>query len=81
MKRIAEPNALGVLLIKPQFEVGRTGTVDGLVKDPKVRQEAIDRVTARFVAGGCQIVGHVRSSIAGAKKGNVERLVCLHFPV
>ena len=80
MKRIAAPRALGVLLIKPQFEVGRTGTVDGLVKDPKVRQEAIDRVTADFEAAGCQIIGHVRSSIAGAKKGNVEELVCLHFP-
>ena len=77
MKRIAAPNALGVLLIKPQFEVGRTGTVDGLVKDPKVRQEAIDRVTAEFVAGGCKIVGHVHSSIAGAKKGNVEELSVL----
>lgn len=80
MKRIAAPRALGVLLIKPQFEVGRTGTVDGLVKDPKVRQEAIDRVTGDFEAAGCQIIGHVRSSIAGAKKGNVEELVCLHFP-
>ena len=50
------------------------------MKDLKIRQEAIDRVTAEFAAGGCQIVGHVRSSIAGAKKGNVEELVCLHFP-
>lgn len=80
MKRIAVPNALGVLLIKPQFEVGRTGTVEGLVKDPKIRQAAIDRVTAEFEVAGCKIVGHVRSSIAGAKKGNVEELVCLHFP-
>ena len=80
MKRIAAPNALGVLLIKPQFEVGRDGTVEGLVKDPKIRQEAIDRVTAEFESAGCRIVGHVRSSIAGAKKGNVEELVCLHFP-
>lgn len=80
MKRIAAPNAMGVLLIKPQFEVGRTGTVDGLVKDPKIRQEAIDRVTAEFEAEGCRIIGHVQSSIAGAKKGNVEELVCLHFP-
>ena len=80
MKRIAAPNALGVLLIKPQFEVGKTGTVGGLVKDPKIRQAAIDRVTAEFEAAGCTIVGHVQSSIAGAKKGNIEELVCLHFP-
>ena len=80
MKRIAAPNALGLLLIKPQFEVGRNDTVDGLVKDPTIRQEAIDRVTTEFEGAGCKIVGHVRSSLAGAKKGNVEELVCLHFP-
>ena len=80
MKRIAAPNALGLLLIKPQFEVGRNDTVDGLVEDPVIRQAAIDRVTTEFEASGCKIVGHVRSSIAGAKKGNVEELVCLHFP-
>ena len=80
MIRIAAPNALGVLLIKPQFEVGRTDTVGGRVKDPKIRQAAIDRVTEEFESAGCQIIGHVASSIAGAKKGNIEELVCLHFP-
>ena len=80
MIRIAAPDALGVLLIKPQFEVDRTGTVGGLVKDPKIRQAAIDRVTAEFESAGCKIIGHVASSIAGAKKGNIEELVCLHFP-
>ena len=80
MLRIAAPDALGVLLIKPQFEVDRTGTVGGLVKDPRIRQAAIDRVTAEFESAGCQIIGHVASSIAGAKKGNIEELVCLHFP-
>ena len=80
MIRIAAPDALGVLLIKPQFEVDRTGTVGGLVKDPRIRQAAIDRVTAEFESAGCKIIGHVASSIAGAKKGNIEELVCLHFP-
>ena len=80
MLRIAAPDALGVLLIKPQFEVDRTGTVGGLVKDPRIRQAAIDRVTAEFESAGCKIIGHVASSIAGAKKGNIEELVCLHFP-
>ena len=80
MLRIAAPDALGYLLIKPQFEVDRTGTVGGLVKDPRIRQAAIDRVTAEFESAGCKIIGHVASSIAGAKKGNIEELVCLHFP-
>ena len=55
MKRIAAPNALGVLLIKPQFEVGRTRTVEGLVKDPKIRQEAIDRVTQSLSLVGVKL--------------------------
>ena len=80
MIKISKPEAMGVLLIKPQFEVGRTGTVGGLVKDPQVRQQAINRVIANFISAGCRIVGHIPSPIAGAKKGNVEELVCLYFP-
>mgnify|MGYP003706094057 FL=1 len=66
MIRIAAPDALGVLLIKPQFEVDRTGTVGGLVKDPRIRQAAIDRVTAEFESAGCRIIGHVASSISAS---------------
>ena len=71
---------MGVLLIKPQFEVGREGTVGGLVMDPQIRQNAINRVIAEFTNAGCRIVGHIPSPIAGAKKKNVEELVCLFFP-
>ncbi len=80
MLRIVHSNALGVLLIKPQFEVDRTGTVGGLVKDPKIRKEAIDKVISVFVSEGCTIIGHIPSPIAGAKKGNIEELVCFSFP-
>lgn len=80
MLKIARPSGLGVLLIKPQFEVGRSGTVEGLVKDPLIRQAAIDRVIQDFVDAGCEIIGHVESTVPGAKKGNVEELVCVRFP-
>lgn len=80
MLKIARPSGLGVLLIKPQFEVGRSGTVEGLVKDPLIRQAAIDQVTQDFIDAGCEIIGHVASTVPGAKKGNVEELVCVRFP-
>ena len=37
MKRIAAPQAQGLLLIKPQFEVGREGIRDGRVRSEELR--------------------------------------------
>ena len=80
MLRLAKPKAKGVLLIKPQFEVGPEGIKDGLVKDQKLREQAIQAVLEDFRQSGCTILGHIPSPIAGAKKGNVEELVYVEFP-
>ena len=80
MLRLAKPKAKGVLLIKPQFEVGPEGIKDGLVKDQKLREQAIQTVLEDFRQSGCTILGHIPSPIAGAKKGNVEELVYVKFP-
>ena len=80
MLKLAKPGAIGVLLIKPQFEVGYDAIDDGLVRDPAIRAKAINSVIEDFRRYDCTIIGHIPSPVAGAKKGNVEELVYLHFP-
>lgn len=80
MIRIAKPKAKGLLLIKPQFEVGKKGLRAGVVRDEALRTEAIATVISDFKQAGCVVFGHVPSSIAGAKKGNIEELVYVEFP-
>jgi 23S rRNA (cytidine1920-2'-O)/16S rRNA (cytidine1409-2'-O)-methyltransferase len=76
--RISTPFAEAVLLIKPQFEAGREGVgKGGVVRDPVVRQRAIDDVRVAAVAEGWTWQGTIPSPIAGAKKGNIEELVHL----
>lgn len=63
-----------VLLIKPQFEVGRTGIREGLVKNPGLRAEAVNAVLWAAHDLGLRTAGLVPSPIAGGS-GNQEYLV------
>jgi 23S rRNA (cytidine1920-2'-O)/16S rRNA (cytidine1409-2'-O)-methyltransferase len=73
-------NALGgdgsdwVLLVKPQFEVGRdlVGS-GGVVRDPAVHREAIELAVQALDAVGLGVIGVVASPITGAE-GNREFL-------
>lgn len=62
-----------VLLIKPQFEVGRAGLRDGIVKDPARADAAVARVCERAEELGFARRGIVPSPIAG-EHGNREFL-------
>ncbi len=79
--RIAAPGAQAVVLVKPQFEVGR-GKVGkgGVVRDPVARQQAVDRVAEVARDLGCTVRGSMESPIRGARKGNVEYLLHLQLP-
>jgi 23S rRNA (cytidine1920-2'-O)/16S rRNA (cytidine1409-2'-O)-methyltransferase len=63
-----------VLLIKPQFEVGK-GEVGkrGIVKDPAQRERVIAEVNSAAQALGLKVAGLIESPIHGAD-GNVEFL-------
>lgn len=66
-----------VCLIKPQFEVGRSGLgKGGIVKSEKLRQEAVDKVVLFANSCGFQLKGIIPSPILGGD-GNVEFLA--HF--
>jgi len=73
---LAAKGAWTVLLVKPQFEVGR-GAVGkgGIVRDPAAREAALASV-ADFIAtqAGWRTLGFIESPIAGGD-GNVEYLL------
>ena len=66
-----------VLLIKPQFEVGRGGIREGLVRDPALREDAVNGVLWSAWDLGLLTAGLISSPIAGTA-GNHEYLVWLN---
>jgi len=80
--RLAAPGAEAVLLIKPQFEVGRDQVgKGGVVRDPAARTAAIAHVCAEARSLGATVHGTIPSPLPGAKKGNVEELLHLSLAV
>jgi len=66
-----------LVMVKPQFEVGR-GRVGkgGVVRDPALRREAIVAVATAARALGTAVVGFHPSGLAGPK-GNLETFIAL----
>ncbi len=65
-----------VLLVKPQFEVGRTGVREGIVTNAGLRDEAVMTVLWAAFDLGLSTAGVIASPIAGTA-GNREYLVWL----
>ncbi|MHA7987733.1 TlyA family RNA methyltransferase [Rathayibacter sp. CAU 1779] len=65
-----------VLLVKPQFEVGRTGIREGVVRDPVLREDAVTSVAWAAWDLGLPTAGILPSPIAGSH-GNHEYLIRL----
>lgn len=64
-----------VVLVKPQFEVGRERVgKGGIVRDPVAQQDAADRVSKALAELGWRITGVIDSPILGAQ-GNREFLL------
>ncbi len=63
-------------MVKPQFEAGREEVRRGrgVIRDPVVRQEAIERATAALVARGFVVLGACDAPLAGPR-GNLEHFV------
>jgi 23S rRNA (cytidine1920-2'-O)/16S rRNA (cytidine1409-2'-O)-methyltransferase len=71
-----DPAADFVLLVKPQFEVGRSGIREGIVRDRDLRQDAVSGVLWAAWDLGMPTAGVMDSPIAG-NAGNREYLVWL----
>ncbi len=63
-----------IVLVKPQFEVGKTLVGRGVVGDPALRQAAVEKVTHCFETAGLDTVGKMESPITG-EHGNQEYLL------
>lgn len=82
LPRLAElaPGADWLLLVKPQFEVGREQVgAGGVVRDEGLRRGAADAVRAAAEALGWRFRGQVESQIAGPK-GNREIFLWMGAP-
>ncbi|MFS0854425.1 TlyA family RNA methyltransferase [Microbacterium sp. 179-I 3D4 NHS] len=73
---VAAPGADIILLVKPQFEVGRTAVRGGLVTDPATRADAVGRCIWSAWDQGLGMLGILSSPILGTH-GNAEYLVHL----
>ena len=74
------PGGLLLPLIKPQFEVGRSGVgKGGLVRDEALRRSTIDLRASELAALGLELVGTYDSPVAGAE-GNREAFALLRRP-
>jgi 23S rRNA (cytidine1920-2'-O)/16S rRNA (cytidine1409-2'-O)-methyltransferase len=71
------PGTAIVALVKPQFEVGRGKTDHGVVRDPDVHREVLERVIEQAAALGLGARAVIASPILGPE-GNREFLVELH---
>jgi 23S rRNA (cytidine1920-2'-O)/16S rRNA (cytidine1409-2'-O)-methyltransferase len=73
---MAAPGAWAVLLVKPQFEVGRFGVgKGGVVRDAELQVAAVADIK-QFIAGQSRwkVIGHIESPIQGGN-GNREFLI------
>ena len=74
---VLKPGGRFVCLIKPQFEVGRSGlNKKGIVKSESLRKRAVDEVVESAVLCGFELLGLIESPIVGGD-GNIEYLA--HF--
>ena len=74
LARVTTPDAQLVLLVKPQFEAGRSRLGSGgVVRDPFVHRAVLDEVIAGLGTAGLVVRDVIRSPLHGAD-GNVEFL-------
>ncbi|WP_320671622.1 TlyA family RNA methyltransferase [Patulibacter defluvii] len=73
---IVAPRFDALLMVKPQFEVGRDRIGDGVVRDPALRREAIVTVATAARDGGWSVLAAAPSGLPGPK-GNRETFLLL----
>jgi 23S rRNA (cytidine1920-2'-O)/16S rRNA (cytidine1409-2'-O)-methyltransferase len=72
----AAPDADYVLMVKPQFEVGKDQVGGGVVRDPALRAEAVQSVAGAAASLGLGVAGITASPLPGPS-GNVEYFLWL----
>lgn len=73
---VSSPHVDMLLMVKPQFEVGRAAVGDGVVRDPGLRVSAVRQVADAAIALGLAVSGVAASPLPGPS-GNVEYFLWL----
>lgn len=75
-RTLLAPRGRILALIKPQFEVGRQAASKGrgVVRDPELRQSAVDSVIRAVLDAGFRVLGDAPCRVRGPK-GNLEHFV------
>ncbi|MDX1973937.1 MAG: TlyA family RNA methyltransferase [Candidatus Sumerlaeia bacterium] len=72
IQRLLEPGGWAVLLVKPQFEVGRDQVPQGgVIRDTALQQQVLERLNQEAVEKGFELRGTCESPITGGD-GNRE---------
>ena len=80
ISKLVVNSGMGVMLIKPQFEVGQKGlSRSGVVRDEKLRKQTVQRVIRAIEEYGFHIVEDMPSPVVGGD-GNIEHLLCVTCP-
>lgn len=80
MARVLAPGGQAIVLVKPQFEVGRKALAPGgRVRSEEDRLQAIADVERDAASHGLEVCAKQDSGIAGAKSGNVEAFLHLRL--
>jgi len=69
-----------VVLVKPQFEAGRSDVRKGVVRDPEVRRATVKRVAEAATMWGAEVIGVVDSGLPGPKGNRETFLHIVHKP-
>lgn len=71
------PGGIAVVLVKPQFELGREAVgKGGIVREPALREQAVTQVSDVAERCGFRVRSRAQSPITGTD-GNVEFFLCL----
>ncbi len=73
---LSAPGWEALVLVKPQFEAGRTDAPKGVVRDPAVHERVVEAFCVTATTWGARIAGVVNSGLPGPK-GNREFVVHL----
>lgn len=77
IKELLKEQGQAVVLIKPQFEVGKKGIgKNGIVKNPALREKTVEDIKSFAAALGFNVLGVLQSPITGGD-GNIEYLMYL----
>lgn len=79
IEAMVRPGGEALILVKPQFEVGREKIGRGVVRSDAEREESLSRVKVGLESAGLDTVGSVESALAG-ESGNRERFFWMRKP-